>query len=78
MAQAAALAACDSTKTVVVCSDKALMKDYASTMRSKTGMKTLFGRKNIKKDTTEGKVSPRAISCLVNDPQCLMVLAKIL
>ena len=36
--------------------DKKLMADYVSTLRSKTGMKTLFGRKNIKKDLTEGKV----------------------
>ena len=33
------------------------MADYVSSLRSKTGMKTLFGRKNIKKDNTEGKVS---------------------
>ena len=39
------------------CSNKALMKDFAKDMRAKTGMKTLFGRKNIKKDNTEGKVS---------------------
>lgn len=42
---------------VCLCRDKKLMADYASSMRSKTGMKTLFGRKNIKKDNTEGKVS---------------------
>lgn len=42
---------------LAVCSDKKLMADYAADMRSKTGMKTLFGRKNIKKDNTEGKVS---------------------
>lgn len=41
----------------VLCSDKNLMADFAATMRSKTGMKTLFGKKNIKKDNTEGKVS---------------------
>lgn len=41
----------------VVCSDKKLMADYAADLRSKTGMKSLFGRKNIKKDNTEGKVS---------------------
>lgn len=40
----------------VVCSDKKLMADYAADLRSKTGMKSLFGRKNIKKDNTEGKV----------------------
>ena len=39
-----------------VCSDKKLMADYAADLRSKTGMKSLFGRKNIKKDNTEGKV----------------------
>lgn len=40
----------------MMCSDKKLMSEYASSMRSKTGMKTLFGKKNIKKDNTEGKV----------------------
>ena len=40
----------------VFCSNKELMKDFAKDMRAKTGMKTLFGRKNIKKDNTEGKV----------------------
>ncbi|KAL0038670.1 hypothetical protein WJX79_002562 [Trebouxia sp. C0005] len=37
--------------------DKKLMADYAGSMRSKTGMKTLFGKKNIKKDNTEGKLT---------------------
>ena len=36
------------------------MADYVSSLRSKTGMKTLFGRKNVKKDNTEGKVSVAA------------------
>ena len=33
------------------------MIDYAKDMRHKTGMKSLFGRKNQKKDGTDGKVS---------------------
>ncbi|KAL0051060.1 hypothetical protein WJX82_001248 [Trebouxia sp. C0006] len=37
--------------------DKKLMADYVGSMRSKTGMKTLFGKKNIKKDNTEGKLT---------------------
>ena len=46
----------------IVCSDKKLMADYTADMRSKTGMKTLFGKKNIKKDNTEGKVSSANIA----------------
>ena len=41
------------------------MADYAGSMRSKTGMKTLFGKKNIKKDNTEGKVQLMAITCVL-------------
>ena len=33
------------------------MEDYAKDRRHKTGMKSLFGRKNQKKDGTDGKVS---------------------
>lgn len=44
---------------VLLYSDKKLMADYAADLRSKTGMKSLFGRKNIKKDNTEGKVRTR-------------------
>ena len=32
------------------------MKGYVKDMRHKTGMKSLFGRKNQKKDGTDGKV----------------------
>ena len=48
-----------------MCRDKKLMADYAGSMRSKTGMKTLFGKKNIKKDNTEGKVQLMAITCVL-------------
>ena len=40
------------------------MADYVGSMRSKTGMKTLFGKKNIKKDNTEGKVQLMTITCV--------------
>lgn len=52
-----------------VCSDKKLMADYTADMRSKTGMKTLFGKKNIKKDNTEGKVSTSR-TMLTNSTRC--------
>jgi len=41
------------------------MADYAGSMRSKTGMKTLFGKKNIKKDNTEGKVRLMTVICIL-------------
>lgn len=50
-----------------MCSDKKLMADYTADMRSKTGMKTLFGKKNIKKDNTEGKVSTLTSLLTVSD-----------
>ena len=43
------------------------MADYTADMRSKTGMKTLFGKKNIKKDNTEGKVSPSTSLLTISD-----------
>ena len=45
------------------------MKDYAKDMRHKTGMKSLFGRKNQKKDGTDGKVSrPPRRACSSTHP----------
>ncbi|KAL3138383.1 hypothetical protein ABBQ32_006185 [Trebouxia sp. C0010 RCD-2024] len=50
--------------------DKKLMADYAADLRSKTGMKSLFGRKNIKKDNTEGKLTVLPpVEELQTDPQ---------
>lgn len=37
--------------------DKDLMEDYIKDLRHKTGMKSLFGRKNQKKDGTDGKLT---------------------
>ncbi len=48
------------------------MADYAGSMRSKTGMKTLFGKRNIKKDNTEGKVQLMIITCVLNHAVTLL------
>lgn len=48
------------------------MADYAGSMRSKTGMKTLFGKKNIKKDNTEGKVQLMTITCVLTHAVSLL------
>lgn len=50
------------------------MADYAGSMRSKTGMKTLFGKKNIKKDNTEGKVRLMTFICSLIDAVTLVSL----
>lgn len=44
-------------RLATLCRDKDLMEDYTKDLRHKTGMKSLFGRKNQKKDGTDGKVS---------------------
>ena len=55
-----------------MCRDKKLMADYVGSMRSKTGMKTLFGKKNIKKDNTEGKVQLMTNTCILTHAVTLL------